>query len=87
MSRPQKIHKPITGAFNAILSLDADQRAAGIVAHSSGNYAQAVAFAAARLGVRAVVVMPSDAPAIKIEGVRRSAAELVQVDLEAGEKE
>ena len=76
----------LRGAFNAILSLDADQRAAGIVAHSSGNHAQAVAFAAARLGVRAVVVMPSDAPAIKIEGVRRSAAELVLVGPTSAER-
>ena len=76
----------LRGAFNAILSLDADQRAAGIVAHSSGNHAQAVAFAAQRLGVRAVVVMPGDAPAIKIDGVRRSGAELVLVGPASAER-
>ena len=76
----------LRGAFNAILSLAADARAAGIVAHSSGNHAQAVAFAAARLGVRAVVVMPSDAPAIKIDGVRRSGAELVLVGPASAER-
>lgn len=76
----------LRGAFNAILSLDADQRAAGIVAHSSGNHAQAVAFAAQRLGVHAVVVMPGDAPAIKIDGVRRSGAELVLVGPASAER-
>ncbi len=76
----------LRGAFNAILSLDADARAAGIVAHSSGNHAQAVAFAAQRLGVHAVVVMPSDAPAIKIDGVRRSGAELLLVGSASAER-
>jgi threonine dehydratase len=69
----------IRGAFNAILSLDDAARAAGIVAHSSGNHAQAVAYAAARLGVRATVVMPANAPATKVEGVRRAGAELIIV--------
>jgi len=69
----------IRGAFNAILSLTEAQRAAGVVAHSSGNHAQAVAFAAARLGVAATVVMPSNAPAVKMEGVRRAGADLVLV--------
>ena len=76
----------LRGAFNAVLSLDAEARAAGIVAHSSGNHAQAVAFAAHRLGVHAVVVMPSNAPAIKIDGVRRSGAELVLVGPASAER-
>ena len=76
----------IRGAFNAILSLDTAARAAGVVAHSSGNHAQAVAFAAARLGVTAVVVMPSDAPTVKIDGVRRCGAELVLVGSASAER-
>lgn len=69
----------IRGAFNAILSLGSQQRAAGVVAHSSGNHAQAVAWAAMTLGLRAVIVMPSDAPAVKLSGVRRSGAQVVLV--------
>ena len=69
----------IRGAFNAILSLSDAERAAGVVAHSSGNHAQAVAYAAERLGVAATVVMPSNAPAVKMEGVRRAGAHLVLV--------
>lgn len=76
----------LRGAFNAILSLDEAERTAGIVAHSSGNHAQAVAYAAQRLGVRATVVMPSDAPAIKIEGVRRAGADLILVGPSSAER-
>jgi len=67
----------IRGAFNAILGLDDAARAAGVVAHSSGNHAQAIACAAATLGVRAILVMPSDAPAVKVAGVRRWGAEII----------
>ncbi len=67
----------IRGAFNAILSLDDAARKAGVVAHSSGNHAQAVACAAAALGVPAILVMPSDAPAVKVAGVKRWGAEIV----------
>ena len=69
----------IRGAFNAILSLTDEARAAGVVAHSSGNHAQAVAYAAKVLGVAATVVMPQDAPAAKVAGVRRAGAELIIV--------
>ncbi len=67
------------GAYNALAQLTTDQRARGVVAHSSGNHAQAVARAARLLGLRAVVVMPSNAPAIKIAGVRSDGAEIVVV--------
>ncbi len=67
------------GAYNAIASLSPDQRARGVVAHSSGNHAQGVAWAAQRLGVRAVVVMPSNAPAVKLERTRAYGAEVVVV--------
>jgi threonine dehydratase len=76
----------IRGAFNAILSLSPEQRAAGIVAHSSGNHAQAVAFAAARLGIAAAIVMPDNAPSPKIEGVRREGAEVIMVGAASAER-
>ncbi len=76
----------LRGAFNAILSLEDEQRARGVVAHSSGNHAQAVAYAAAALGVRAVIVMPSDAPAIKLEATRRYAPEIVIVGPASSER-
>lgn len=53
------------GAINAISQLSAQQRAKGVVTHSSGNFAQAVALAAAELGVPAYIVMPSSAPQVK----------------------
>ncbi|MBW8815848.1 MAG: threonine/serine dehydratase [Caulobacterales bacterium] len=69
----------LRGAFNAILSLSEAERGRGVVAHSSGNHAMAVAYAAARLGVKATIVMPNDAPALKIAGVQRWGADLVVV--------
>ena len=76
----------LRGAFNALLSLTPAQRAAGVVAHSSGNHAQAVAYAAARLGIRATIVMPGNAPTPKIEGVRREGAEIVMVGAASAER-
>ncbi len=69
----------LRGAFYNIATLPPERRAAGVVAHSSGNHAQGVARAARLLGVRAVIVMPSDAPAIKVERVRADGAEIVVV--------
>jgi threonine dehydratase len=66
----------IRGAFNAILSLSDEERSRGVIAHSSGNHAQAVAYAAHRLGVKAVIVIPDNAPAIKIEATKRWGAEI-----------
>ncbi|KAK0351336.1 hypothetical protein LTR94_025348, partial [Friedmanniomyces endolithicus] len=57
------------GAYNRISRLDAAQRRSGVVAFSSGNHAQGVAAAAALVGAPAVIVMPSDSPKVKIEGV------------------
>ncbi|MBV9062885.1 MAG: threonine/serine dehydratase [Alphaproteobacteria bacterium] len=70
----------IRGAFNAILSLSEEERHRGVIAHSSGNHAQAVAYAAQRLGVKAVIVIPSNAPAVKIEATRHWGAEVHLVD-------
>src|SRR5581483_8792892 len=70
----------IRGAFNAILSLNDDERKRGVIAHSSGNHAQAVAYAANKLGVKAVIVIPNNAPSVKIEATRRWGAEIHLVD-------
>jgi len=69
----------LRGAYYNIATLSDEHRAAGVVAHSSGNHAQGVARAARLLGVRAVIVMPSDAPRIKVERVRADGAEIVFV--------
>ena len=69
----------LRGAFNAILQRLDDARASGVVTHSSGNHARAVAWVARELGVRAVIVMPDAAPAVKVDGVRKLGAEVVIV--------
>lgn len=68
------------GAFNAISQLTAEQQAQGVIAYSSGNHAQAVAFAARKAGITSTIVMPADAPAIKIENTRRYGAEVILYD-------
>jgi threo-3-hydroxy-L-aspartate ammonia-lyase len=70
------------GAYNAIAQLDADRKRRGVVAFSSGNHAQGVALAAKLLGVPAVIVMPSDAPAAKLAATRGYGAEVVEYDRE-----
>jgi threonine dehydratase len=61
----------VRGAYNFIARLDDDGRAAGLVTYSSGNHAQGVALAARAFGVRATIVMPRDAPAVKVRATRR----------------
>lgn len=68
----------LRGATNAVMSLPAS--VTDVVAYSSGNHAQAVARAASRRGMRAVIVMPEDAPVLKIEGTRAYGAEVVTYD-------
>ena len=68
------------GAYNKISSLTEAERARGGVAFSSGNHAQGVAAAAELFGIRAVIVMPADAPAIKADNVRAMGAEIVPYD-------
>jgi threonine dehydratase len=68
------------GAWNRLAQLDAAGRAAGVVAFSSGNHAQGIAEAARRLGIRATIVMPSDAPALKLRNTLAMGAEVVQYD-------
>ena len=67
----------IRGAFNAISRLMAQAGARGVVTASSGNHGQALAFAARRFGLRAVVVMPESTPQVKVDGVRRHGGEVV----------
>ncbi len=67
----------IRGAYTAISRIPPEARDRGVITYSSGNHGQAVAFAARRLGIRAVVVMPQRAPAIKVDGVRRLGGEVV----------
>ncbi|RUU82622.1 threonine/serine dehydratase [Mesorhizobium sp. M7A.F.Ca.MR.362.00.0.0] len=68
------------GAYNKLSSLSAEERSRGVVAFSSGNHAQGVAASAAMFGVKAVIAMPSDAPAMKIANVRKMGAEVVPFD-------
>lgn len=67
----------IRGAYNKIASLTAEERAQGVVAHSSGNHAQGVALAASLLGTKAVLVMPKSSPRNKVEGTRAHGGEVV----------
>ena len=77
----------IRGAFNAVASLADVERARGVITYSSGNHAQGVARAARLLGAQCVVVMPSDAPAIKRERVAADGAEIVIVGTASDERQ
>ena len=68
------------GAYNRLCRLSAEERKTGVVAFSSGNHAQGVASAAQILGLPAVIVMPSDAPAVKVEATRGYGAEVIFYD-------
>jgi len=74
------------GAFNKISKLAGSKRANGVVAFSSGNHAQGVAAAARILGVKAIIVMPSDAPAVKIENTKADGAEVVLYERKDGNR-
>ena len=68
------------GAFNALSMLEQEARRNGVIAYSSGNHAQAVALAGRELGIRATIVMPEDAPGVKIEATRSYGAEVILYD-------
>lgn len=68
------------GAYNAISRLDEAAKARGVITHSSGNHAQAVALVCQLLGIKAVIVMPNDAPALKLAATRAYGAEVVLYD-------
>ena len=70
----------LRGASNRLLHLSEEERARGVVAFSSGNHARGVAIAARRLGIPATIVMPSDAPDVKIDGTRAEGAEIIFYD-------
>ena len=73
------------GAYNALATLPEAQRARGVVAFSSGNHAQAVALAGRLLGIPTTIVMPADAPAVKVAATRGYGAEVVLYDRSKGE--
>ena len=75
------------GAFNRLVQLSPEQRKGGVVAFSSGNHAQGVAAAAQLLGIKAVIVMPKDAPAIKIANTRAYGAEVITYDRATEDRE
>ena len=70
----------LRGAYNALVQLSPEEKVAGVVAYSSGNHAQAVALAAKLLGIKSVIVMPSDAPAAKMAATHDFGAEIVLYD-------
>jgi threonine dehydratase len=77
----------LRGATNRLLRLSPEERSRGVVAFSSGNHAQGVAIAAQRLGIRATIVMPADAPEVKREGTRAAGAEIVSYDRDSESRE
>jgi threo-3-hydroxy-L-aspartate ammonia-lyase len=70
----------IRGALNRLLTLTPEERSRGVIAFSSGNHAQGVALAARLVGTTALIVMPNDAPALKVEATRGYGAEIVVYD-------
>ena len=77
----------LRGAYNKIASLPPEERSRGVISYSSGNHAQGVAYAARALGVKAVIVMPANAPAIKREATAALGAEIVTVGPASSERQ
>ncbi|MEO1136112.1 MAG: threonine/serine dehydratase [Pseudomonadota bacterium] len=75
------------GAYNLISQLSAAERANGVLAWSSGNHAQGIAYAAQLVGTRATIVMPADVPAVKADNVRKLGAEIVSYDRYSEDRE
>lgn len=69
----------LRGAYNKIASLSDDERRRGVIAYSSGNHAQGVAYAARAMGVKATIVMPRTAPTVKLDSTKALGAEIVLV--------
>ncbi len=76
----------LRGAYNKISSLSEADRGRGVITYSSGNHAQGVAYAARALGVKAIIVMPNNAPQIKIDSTRSLGAEIVFVGSASSER-
>ncbi len=68
------------GAYNAIARFSAAQRAAGVLTYSSGNHAQAIALSASLVGIRSAIIMPHDAPALKVQATREYGGEVIVYD-------
>ena len=77
----------LRGAYNKIASLAPSERSRGVITYSSGNHAQGVAYAARAVGVRAVVVMPNNAPPVKVQSTRALGAEIVVVGPASAERQ
>ncbi len=75
------------GGYNRLSAMTATERAKGVVAYSSGNHAQGVSRAAKELGISAVIIMPEDAPVVKVAGVRNDGAEIIFYDRETESRE
>jgi len=75
------------GAYNALAQLTPEQKRGGVLAYSSGNHAQAVALAGTLLGVKTVIVMPLDAPQVKLEATRGYGAEVITYDPNTAKRE
>ena len=79
--KPENLQKTgsfkIRGAYNKILKLSPEEKKRGVIASSAGNHAQGVAYAAKKLGIKAVIVMPQSTPLIKVESTRKYGAEVV----------
>jgi len=76
----------LRGAYNKIASLSEEEKGRGVIAYSSGNHAQGVAYAARKLGVRATIVMPDSASKVKLERTARLGAEIVRVGASSEER-
>lgn len=77
----------LRGAYNKIASLSEEERSRGVITYSSGNHAQGVAYAARTLGVKAIIVMPNNAPAIKRQATASLGAEIVIVGPGSAERQ
>ncbi|GIV98245.1 MAG: serine/threonine dehydratase [Herpetosiphonaceae bacterium] len=75
------------GAYNRLSQLSSEERLRGVVAYSSGNHAQGVALAASLLNIPATIVMPNDAPYVKLQATREYGAEVVLFDRQTGDRE
>lgn len=76
----------LRGAYNLIAQIPAADRARGVITYSSGNHAQGVAYAARALKIPAVIVMPSDAPLVKVDATRAMGAEIIMVSPDSEER-
>jgi threonine dehydratase len=75
------------GGWSALSAMDPEKRAKGVIAYSSGNHAQGVALAAARHGTTSVIIMPADAPQLKIENTKALGAEVVLYDRDTADRD